>query len=78
MILEVRACFTSRLTHPPQTVTNRTIHHFAEALGQGMRALDDLRDARTVFFQDLERHWHELRWTGLPAEGEAPSSTTPA
>ncbi|WP_329449169.1 hypothetical protein OG906_40555 (plasmid) [Streptomyces sp. NBC_01426] len=32
MILEVRACFTSELTHPPQTMTNRTIRHFAEAL----------------------------------------------
>lgn len=33
----------------------------------------DRRDARTVFFQDTEHHWHELRWTGLPAEGEVPS-----
>jgi len=33
----------------------------------------DRRDARTVFFQDTEHHWHELRWTGLPAEGEIPS-----
>ncbi|MEU6718367.1 transposase [Nonomuraea sp. NPDC046802] len=33
----------------------------------------DRRDARTVFFQDLEHRWHELRWTGLPAEGEIPS-----
>jgi len=32
MILEVRACFTSGQAHPPQTVTNRTIRHFAEAL----------------------------------------------
>jgi hypothetical protein len=33
----------------------------------------DRRDARTVFFQDDEHRWHELRWTGLPAEGEVPS-----
>ncbi len=33
----------------------------------------DRRDARTVFFQDTEHQWHELRWTGLPAEGEVPS-----
>ena len=33
----------------------------------------DRRDARTVFFQDEEHQWHELRWTGLPAEGEVPS-----
>ena len=33
----------------------------------------DKRDARTVFFQDEEHQWHELRWTGLPAEGEIPS-----
>jgi len=33
----------------------------------------DKRDARTVFFQDDEHQWHELRWTGLPAEGEIPS-----
>lgn len=34
----------------------------------------DRRDARTVFFQDPRTHeWHELRWTGLPAEGEVPS-----
>lgn len=33
----------------------------------------DKRDARTVFFQDDEHRWHELRWTGLPAEGEIPS-----
>ena len=33
----------------------------------------DKRDARTVFFQDEEHQWHELRWTGLPAEGEVPS-----
>ena len=33
----------------------------------------DRRDARTVFFQDDEHQWHELRWTGLPAEGEVPS-----
>ena len=25
----------------------------------------DKRDARTVFFQDEEHQWHELRWTGL-------------
>ncbi len=35
----------------------------------------DKRDARTVFFQDEEHQWHELRWTGLPAEGEIPSFT---
>lgn len=34
----------------------------------------DRRDARTVFFQDAEHRWHELRWTGLPAESEIPSS----
>lgn len=33
----------------------------------------DKRDARTVFFRDEERQWHELRWTGLPAESEVPS-----
>lgn len=33
----------------------------------------DRRDARTVFFQDTEHRWHELRWTGLSAEGEVPS-----
>jgi transposase InsO family protein len=33
----------------------------------------DRRDARTVFFQDDEHRWHELRWTGLPADGEVPS-----
>lgn len=33
----------------------------------------DRRDARTVFFQDGEQQWHELRWTGLPPEGEIPS-----
>lgn len=34
----------------------------------------DRRDARTVFFQDPAAHeWHELRWTGLPAEGQVPS-----
>ena len=33
----------------------------------------DRRDARTVFFQDGEHQWHELRWTGLPPEGEIPS-----
>jgi hypothetical protein len=33
----------------------------------------DRRDARTVFFQDEEHRWHELRWTGLPVEGEVPS-----
>lgn len=33
----------------------------------------DKRDARTVFFQDTEHQWHELRWTGLPKEGEVPS-----
>jgi hypothetical protein len=33
----------------------------------------DRRDARTVFFCDAEHQWHELRWTGLPAEGEIPS-----
>lgn len=33
----------------------------------------DRRDARTVFFCDTEHQWHELRWTGLPAEGEIPS-----
>jgi hypothetical protein len=33
----------------------------------------DRRDARTVFFQDTEHQWHELRWTGLPPEGEVPS-----
>jgi len=30
-----------------------------------------------VFFCDTEHQWHELRWTGLPAEGEIPPSTTP-
>jgi hypothetical protein len=33
----------------------------------------DKRDARTVFFQDEEHQWRELRWTGLPAEGQVPS-----
>lgn len=35
----------------------------------------DRRDRRTVFFQDSENHdhWHILRWTGLPPEGEIPA-----
>jgi hypothetical protein len=34
----------------------------------------DRRDARTVFFQDPHTHdWHELRWSGLPADGEIPA-----
>jgi hypothetical protein len=44
--------------------------------GAGKRSAvirSDRRDARTVFFQDGEHQWHELRWTGLPAEGEIPS-----
>jgi hypothetical protein len=44
--------------------------------GAGKRSAvirSDRRDARTVFFQDGEHQWHELRWTGLPPEGEIPS-----
>ena len=44
--------------------------------GAGKRSAvirSDRRDARTVFFQDGEHQWHELRWTGLPPEGEVPS-----
>ncbi len=34
----------------------------------------DPRDARTVYFQDPKtHHWHPLRWTGLPPEGEVPA-----
>ncbi|MFD4242970.1 transposase [Streptomyces sp. NPDC058525] len=35
----------------------------------------DRRDRRTVFFQDADDHghWHVLRWTGLPPEGEIPA-----
>ncbi|MFJ2779417.1 transposase [Kitasatospora sp. NPDC087315] len=34
----------------------------------------DPRDARTVFYQDPDSHeWHELRWRGLPEQGEVPS-----
>jgi hypothetical protein len=35
----------------------------------------DRRDRRTVFFQDPvdHEHWHPLRWTGLPPEGEVPA-----
>ncbi|MEW1999796.1 transposase [Streptomyces coelicoflavus] len=32
------------------------------------------RDRRMVFFQDPDTHeWHELRWTGLPPDGEMPA-----
>jgi hypothetical protein len=32
------------------------------------------RDRRVVYFQDPDSHeWHELRWTGLPPEGEMPA-----
>ena len=32
------------------------------------------RDRRVVYFQDPDTHkWHELRWTGLPPEGEMPA-----
>ncbi|MEE4545766.1 transposase [Streptomyces sp. V4-01] len=32
------------------------------------------RDRRVVYFQDPGTHeWHELRWTGLPPEGEMPA-----
>ena len=35
----------------------------------------DRRDRRSVFFQDpAAPTWHELRWTGLPPEGEVPAS----
>ncbi|MFF7879698.1 transposase [Streptomyces sp. NPDC020794] len=36
----------------------------------------DPRDARFAFFQDPRTHeWHELRWTGMPPEGEIPAFT---
>jgi len=34
----------------------------------------DPRDRRSVFFQDPVTHaWHELPWTGLPPDGQAPA-----
>ncbi|MEV5787955.1 transposase [Streptomyces sp. NPDC052287] len=53
-----------------------------EESGRGGRHKDrwtvhrDPRDARFAFFQDPRTHaWHELRWTGLPPEGEVPAFT---
>jgi hypothetical protein len=34
----------------------------------------DRRDPRFVYFQDpATHHWHTLRWTGLPPDGDVPS-----
>lgn len=35
----------------------------------------DRRDRRAVFFEDPDEpgHWHVLRWTGLPPQGEIPA-----
>lgn len=42
--------------------------------GRSVVVKRDPRDCRTVYVQDAsDGEWHELRWTGLPADGEFPA-----
>jgi len=44
------------------------------ARGRAVVVKRDPRDCRQVYFQDPgDGEWHELRWSGLPSEGEFPA-----